>query len=50
MDYPAVLSLMYRSRFFEEKVRDLFASGEMYGTTHLNIGQEASQAAVSSYG
>ena len=45
-----IYSLMLRSRFFEEKVRDLFASGEMYGTTHLNIGQEASQAAVSSYG
>ena len=37
-----IYSLMLRSRFFEEKVRDLFASGEMYGTTHLNIGQEAS--------
>ena len=37
---------MLRSRFFEEKVRDLFAEGGMYGTTHLNIGQEASHAGL----
>lgn len=41
-----IYSLMLRSRFFEEKVRDLFASGEMYGTTHLNIGQEASHTGL----
>ncbi|MGN0907510.1 MAG: thiamine pyrophosphate-dependent enzyme [Bullifex sp.] len=37
-----ILKGMYLSRFFEEKLQDLFSKGELYGTTHLNIGQEAS--------
>ncbi len=37
-----ILKGMYLSRFFEEKLQDLFDKGELYGTTHLNIGQEAS--------
>ena len=37
-----VLKGMYLSRFFEEKLQSLFDRGELYGTTHLNIGQEAS--------
>lgn len=37
-----ILKGMYLSRFFEEKLQNLFAEGALYGTTHLNIGQEAS--------
>lgn len=37
---------MLRSRFFEEKVQQLFAEGGMYGTTHLNIAQEASHTGL----
>ena len=29
-------------KWFEEKLQNLFAEGALYGTTHLNIGQEAS--------
>jgi pyruvate dehydrogenase E1 component alpha subunit len=32
---------MLRIRFFEEKVRDLAAKGELPGAVHLSIGQEA---------
>lgn len=41
-----VYRLMLRSRFFEEKVRQLFHDGVLYGTTHLNIGQEASHTGL----
>jgi len=37
----SILSTMYRMRAFEEKVDELFMRGEMHGTTHLSIGQEA---------
>lgn len=43
----AMLSLMVRSRLFEQKVEALFSSHEMHGTTHLAIGQEAVHAGVS---
>ncbi len=41
-----IYRLMLRSRFFEEKVRELFTDGVLYGTTHLNIGQEASHTGL----
>jgi pyruvate dehydrogenase E1 component alpha subunit len=37
----ALLSTMYRIRAFEEKVDELFMRGEVHGTTHLSIGEEA---------
>ncbi len=37
-----MLSKMYKIRFFEETVDDLFARGLVHGTMHLSIGQEAS--------
>ena len=37
----SMLSTMFRIRAFEEKVDELFMRGEMHGTTHLSIGQEA---------
>lgn len=37
----SMLSTMYHIRAFEEKVDELFMSGQMHGTTHLSIGQEA---------
>lgn len=37
---------MLLSRFFELKVADLFSKGVFYGTTHLNIGQEASHVGL----
>ena len=37
----AMLSTMYRIRAFEEKVDELFMRGEVHGTTHLSIGEEA---------
>lgn len=43
----AILSLMIRSRIFEQKIEALFSSHEMHGTTHLAIGQEAVHAGVS---
>ena len=43
----AILSLMIRSRIFEQKIEALFTSHEMHGTTHLAIGQEAVHAGVS---
>lgn len=36
-----LLSTMYRIRAFEEKVDELFMRGEVHGTTHLSIGEEA---------
>lgn len=43
----SILSLMIRSRVFEQKIEALFSSHEMHGTTHLAIGQEAVHAGVS---
>ena len=40
------LTLMWRTRLFEEAVDDLFARGLMHGTMHLSIGQEASATGV----
>lgn len=40
------LTLMYNSRFFEEKTEELFKQGLIHGTTHLANGQEASQAGL----
>ncbi|TKJ30354.1 MAG: pyruvate dehydrogenase (acetyl-transferring) E1 component subunit alpha [Chloroflexi bacterium B3_Chlor] len=37
-----MLSQMYKIRFFEQTVDDLFARGLVHGTMHLSIGQEAS--------
>src|SRR5947209_8814428 len=37
----SMLSTMYRIRTFEEKVDELFMRGEVHGTTHLSIGEEA---------
>ncbi len=41
------LSLMVRSRHFEERIDTFFKHKEMHGTTHLSIGQEATQAGLS---
>ena len=38
----SMLSEMYKIRFFEETVDDLYARGLVHGTMHLSIGQEAS--------
>ena len=43
-----MLRIMLLSRFFEEKVNEMFMKGMIHGTTHLGIGQEAGHAAVSS--
>ncbi|MDY0243990.1 MAG: dehydrogenase E1 component subunit alpha/beta [Sphaerochaeta sp.] len=40
------LSIMVRSRHFEEQIDELFKQKEMHGTTHLSIGQEACQAGL----
>ena len=40
------LSIMVRSRYFEERVDDFFKHKQMHGTTHLSIGQEAAQAGL----
>ena len=37
---------MYLSRFFEEKLQEEFSKGNLYGTTHLSIGQEASHVGL----
>jgi len=36
-----MLGTMYHIRAFEEKVDELFMKGEVHGTTHLSIGEEA---------
>lgn len=41
MEYLSIFSTMLRSRLFERKLDMLFCSGQLYGTTHLAIGQEA---------
>lgn len=40
--FKAMLRKMWQIRFFEEKLEELYAQGEIYGTMHLSIGQEAS--------
>ncbi|AEC02500.1 alpha-ketoacid dehydrogenase subunit alpha/beta [Parasphaerochaeta coccoides] len=40
------LTVMVRSRLFEEKLDNLFAEGHLHGTTHLSSGQEAVQVGV----
>ena len=40
------LTLMIRSRVFEQKIEELFTTHKMHGTTHLAIGQEAVHAGV----
>ncbi|HEY7418211.1 MAG TPA: thiamine pyrophosphate-dependent dehydrogenase E1 component subunit alpha [Ktedonobacteraceae bacterium] len=40
----SLLKTMYRIRAFEEKVDELFMRGEIHGTTHLSIGEEATAA------
>ncbi|PTL37513.1 thiamine pyrophosphate-dependent dehydrogenase E1 component subunit alpha [Alkalicoccus saliphilus] len=45
MDREKLLDLyhqMWLIRFFDEKVDEFFAKGEIHGTTHLAVGQEAS--------
>ena len=37
---------MFLIRAFEERVRDLFAQGELFGTTHPCVGQEATAVGV----
>ncbi len=41
-----ILSLLIRSRLFEEKIDEEFKLGNLYGTTHLSIGQEASHTGL----
>ncbi|WP_320128238.1 dehydrogenase E1 component subunit alpha/beta [uncultured Sphaerochaeta sp.] len=41
------LSLMVRSRHFEERIDEFFKHKQMHGTTHLSNGQEATQAGLS---
>ncbi|MGE4584621.1 MAG: dehydrogenase E1 component subunit alpha/beta [Sphaerochaeta sp.] len=43
----SALSIMARSRHFEECIDEFFKRKEMHGTTHLSIGQEACQAGLS---
>ncbi|MCY1152374.1 MAG: thiamine pyrophosphate-dependent enzyme [Sphaerochaetaceae bacterium] len=40
------LEIMLNSRYFEQQISNLFQQKIMHGTTHLNIGQEAPQAAL----
>ncbi|MBP1040881.1 thiamine pyrophosphate-dependent dehydrogenase E1 component subunit alpha [Vagococcus sp. BWB3-3] len=39
-----LLATMWKIRFFDEKVDQLFARGLIHGTTHLAVGQEATAA------
>lgn len=41
------LEIMLKSRLFEREIALLFSKGELHGTTHLNIGQEATEAGLS---
>ncbi len=41
-----ILSLLLKSRLFEEKIDEEFRRGNLYGTTHLSIGQEASHTGL----
>jgi len=44
----AMLSTMWTIRAFEEKVSELYATGELRGLLHLSIGQEATAVGVCS--
>lgn len=46
MDEIEILKAMLRSRSFENKLSQMFKKGAFYGTTHLNIGQEASHVGL----
>ncbi|MGN1163253.1 MAG: thiamine pyrophosphate-dependent enzyme [Candidatus Ornithospirochaeta sp.] len=46
MKHREALEIMFRSRFFEEKLQKEFSLGNLYGTTHLAIGQEASHTGL----
>lgn len=46
MDEIEILKAMLRSRSFENKLSLMFMKGAFYGTTHLNIGQEASHVGL----
>ena len=46
MDEVEILKAMLRSRSFEKKLSAMFKKGVFYGTTHLNIGQEASHVGL----
>lgn len=46
MDEIEILKAMLRSRSFENKLSLMFKKGAFYGTTHLNIGQEASHVGL----
>ena len=41
-----ILSFLLRSRLFEEKIDEEFRKGNLFGTTHLSIGQEASHTGL----
>ncbi|MGX7419816.1 thiamine pyrophosphate-dependent dehydrogenase E1 component subunit alpha [Carnobacterium gallinarum] len=40
-DFKQIYQKMWEIRFFDEEVERLFKAGEIHGTTHLSIGQEA---------
>lgn len=42
----AALTIMLRSRFFEQAIETLFQQHALHGTTHLSIGQEASHTGL----
>ncbi len=46
MKEESVISLLVLSRLFEEKIDKEFKEGNLYGTTHLSIGQEASHTGL----
>ena len=48
MKHIIMLEKMYLSRFFESKLQSEFTKGNLYGTTHLSIGQEASHVGLCS--
>ena len=39
-------SLMYKSRYFEETVKELWDEGKVFGEMHMGIGEEAIVAGV----
>jgi pyruvate dehydrogenase E1 component alpha subunit len=45
-DAPDLLANMLRIRFFEEEIKGFFAKGLIRGSTHLCIGQEATEVGV----
>lgn len=46
MDERALLEAMYEIRAFEDEAHDLFATGQLRGSTHLSQGQEAVSVGV----